>query len=201
MTGIPRLYGRQERRRRPRPLLLGTVAVVALAAIIAWTRYDPVVGGSTGWCPDGSVLVADDGAAAATSEASATVCTVASTDHESVAFATTVRNDGLLPVWVRSTRLRGEIEGVLRVDGVRMAARNDVRDPTSRELVPFRAFRLGPGEERLVEVTGTLIPCEETASARAATFRFLPLRTTLLWLPRDSQAPFDPPVRLIAEPC
>jgi hypothetical protein len=179
-------------------MLIGLAAVLALALLLAWTRYDPVEGGDVTWCPQTSTLL--PAARPTEGEESGVVCTVVNTEAGAVAFAATVRNSGNLPVIVREVRMRGEIAGVFRVEAVRMGMRNDPA-VTSHELVPFEAFRLGPGQQRLVEVRGTLTPCEDVSSARVATVRVLPVRISVFGLPHDSEAALDPPVRLIAEGC
>lgn len=200
VTRIPGAGGPHGSPRRPRPLLIGLVSAVLLAVLLAWMRYDPVEGGDVSWCPQSSTLLTAGEIDPVTGELGA-ACSVVNTDASSVAFAATVRNTGFLPVVVREARMRGEIQGVLRVEAIRMALRNDTEVANSRELVPFAPFRLGPGEQRLVEVRGALPSCEEVSGARVATFSGIPLRISVLGLPHDSSAALVPPVRLIAEPC
>lgn len=200
MTRIHGARGRQGPPRRPRPLLVGLSSAVLLAVLLAWMRYDPVEGGDVSWCPQPSTLLAAGDIDPVTGEQGA-ACTVVNTEATSVAFAATVRNAGFLPVVVREARMRGEIQGVLRVEGVRMAARNGAEVASSRELVTFAPFRLRPGDQRLVEVHGTLPACEEVSRARVATLPAIPVRISVFGLPHDSSAGLVPPVQLIAEPC
>lgn len=169
-----------------------------LGLVLAWTRYDPVESGDLGWCPDAATVSTGEGDTPGGE--SEVVCTLANTEASFVAFATTVRNTGRFPIVVRDVRMQEEIEGVLRMEAVRMSLRPNTA-ATSRELVPFAPFRLAGGEQRVIEVRGSLTPCEDVTRPRVATFRSLPLRITVFGLPHDSEAALRPTVRLIGEAC
>ena len=131
----------------------------------------------------------------------AVVCAVANRDTTRAEFSTTAYNGGLLPVRVTEVGLRGEIQGVVTVDEVLMGPENNQRGDVDADLVPFEPFRLRPGDERLVWVRATLPSCEEARRDRVLLFRDVPLRASVLGLPRNSSAPLDPPVRMIVERC
>jgi hypothetical protein len=129
------------------------------------------------------------------------VCTVANRDTTSVEFSTAAHNGGLLPVRVTEVALRGDIQGVVTIDEVLMWPGNNRRGDVDADLVPFEPFRLGPGDDRLLWVRASVPPCEDAPRDRVVLFRDVPLRTSVLGLPRDSRAPLDPPVRVIVERC
>jgi hypothetical protein len=199
VTGIADAQRPLDDERRPRPVLLGLLAVVVLLLVVAWIRYDPMERGGAGSCPEGSreMPVGDP----AEPGDDAVVCAIGNRDSTTAEFSTTAYNSGLLPVRVTDVALRDEIQGVLTVDEILMWPENNQRGDVDADLVPFEPFRLGPGDERLVWVRATLPECEQAPRDRVLLFRDLPLRASVLGLPRDSDVPFDPPVRLIVERC
>jgi hypothetical protein len=187
-----------ERERSARPLLVGVLAVLLVALAVWWIRYDPVVTGTPVACPSGSVEV-DAGDVGA--DDPGTVCAVTNRDATLIAVHAPVRNGGVVPVRIRDVRLRGEVAMVMVVEKVSMWPTNDASPTQAEPLVPFAPFGLGPGEERLLELTASLPACEEVTTGRVATLRQLPLRSSVLGLPRDSHVALDPPMRLLVEPC
>jgi hypothetical protein len=185
--------------RRPRPVLLGMLGLIVLVLVVAWIRYDPIERGGAGSCPEASQEMpvgdpehpGDD----------AVVCAVANRDTTTAEFSTTAYNSGLLPVRVTEVALRGEVQGVVTIDEVLMWPENNQRGDVDADLVPFEPFRLRPGDERLVWVRASLPSCEDAGRDRVLLFRHLPLRASVLGLPRDSEAPLEPPVRVIVERC
>jgi hypothetical protein len=197
MTGIADAQRPLDDERRPRPVLLAFLGLLALVLVVAWIRYDPVQRGGAGTCPDASqeMPVGDDPGD------DAVVCAVTNRDATTVEFSTTAYNGGLLPARVTEVALRGDVEGVLEFEDVLMWPANNQRGDVDADLVPFEPFLLGPGDERLVWVSAALPSCEEATRDRVVLFREVPLRTTVLGLPRDSHVSLDPPVRVIVERC
>lgn len=198
MTGIAETHRPLEPERRPHPVLAGTLAVVVLLLVVAWIVYDPVEAGDVSVCPPNSSEVPADEAG---EDAEDTVCSVSNLDTRSIEFAASAYNAGLVPVRVTEVGLRGEIQGVFTVDEVLMWPENDQRGDVDADLVPFEAFRLPPGDERLVWVRASVPDCADAPRDRVLLFRELPLRTTLLGLPRDSGVPLGPAIRVIVERC
>jgi hypothetical protein len=198
VTGIPDVQRSLDEQRRPRPVLLGLLGFTVLVLAILWIRYDPVERGDVGTCPPGSQEVPigepDD-------PDEAVVCAVSNLDTTTVEFSTSAYNSGLLPVRMREVVLGPEIQGVLTVDEVLMWPANNRRGDVEADLVPFEAFRLPPGDERLIWVRATIPACEDAARSRVLLFRSVPLRMTVFGLPRDTHVPLDPPVRVIVERC
>lgn len=178
--------------RRPRPLLVAALGVAVAALALVWTRYDPLVAGGPTSCPPGAATAPLDDAGPER------VCGLSNRDAGAFSFGVSVRNDGLVAVRVADVALRGEIEGVVTVDGPVMSPAPGGRTPA---VVPFETFRLPPGDERLVGVSVSLPACAEARRARVVTFTHLPLRTRLFGVPRDTRVPLDPAVRLIVERC
>lgn len=183
-----------ERERSTHPLAFGLLAVAILGLVLAWMRYDPITGGPTA-CPAGSTTAPLD---FADFDDERQACTIANTTATRVEFGTAARNTGFLPFSVTEVRLDHLDAGAFAVEGVLMEAEGG---ETREEAVPFEPFSLGPGDERMLWVTGSMHDCGEARRQRAYTFHHLPLRTRLLGLPRDSEATMDTPVRLVVEVC
>ena len=197
MTGIPDVQRPLDDERRPRPLLLGLAGLVVLTLVIVWIRYDPVERGGAGTCPEGSqeVPVGDEVGG------EAVVCAVSNRDTTTVSFSTSAYNGGLVPVRVSAVTLRSDVEGLLDVEEILTWPENNHRGEVDADLVPFEPFRLGAGDERLLWVQAAVPSCETAPRERVLLFREVPLRTSVLGLPRDSHVPLDPPVRVIIERC
>jgi hypothetical protein len=197
VTGIADVQRSLDDERRPHPLLFGLLGLVVLLLVIAWIRYDPVERGSVSACPEGSQEVP----VGQTSGDDALVCAVSNRDTTAVGFGTAAYNGGLVPVRVTGVRLQEAVQGVFQVEDILTWPRNDQRGDVDADLVPFEPFRLAPGEERMLWVEASLPSCEEAPRERVLLFRELPLRTSVLGLPRDSAVAIEPAVRVIVEGC
>lgn len=199
LAGIADVQRPIEDERPPRPLLLGLLAVLVLVVVVLWFRYDPLERGAVTVCPEASretpLGEPDDPAG------ELVVCTVSNRDASTIEFATTAANGGLVPVRIRSITLGPQIDGVLTVDELLMWSANNQRVDVEAELVVFEPFTLGPSDERLLWVRAALPDCADAPRDRVLLFRELPVRASVLGLPRDGQIPFDPPVRVIVERC
>jgi hypothetical protein len=202
VTGIADVQRPLDGERRPHPVILGVLSLAVLLLLILWIRYDPIERGTVGACPEGSHEVPAGGAPDEDMPDEDTlVCAVSNRDTTTVELATSAYNGGLVPVRVTDVRLPEEIQGVFEVEDVLMWPRNNQRGDVDTDLVPFEPFRLAPGDERMLWVQGALPACEAAPSDRVLLFRVLPVRTSVLGLPRDSEVPLDPAVRVIVERC
>lgn len=173
--------------------LLPALVVVALflvagGLLVAVTTVD-VVRGSLSVCPEGSF---DDQLEVDGRQ----VCTFTNLNGTEATFGTSIYNDGPLPITVSEVPMEPlDLVGFTPTE-VHVAAAGD-----DRRLEEFESFRLGPGEERLVQVVGELPACEDREEGGATTFTDLALRVRVLGIPQDAAVPIEPAVRLVSEPC
>lgn len=158
-------------------LVVGFLAAAALIVLVTTNSVEAV--GPTR-CPDGSVqgrFAEDD---------SRRVCTIANTQTRDVVFGVSITNTGRLGVDITDVPL-------VPLDVVGFTPDRVV------EGVP--PFRLEPGEQRIVLISGSLPACEQRTSGGATTFGQLLVRVRTLGIARDQHVELDPAVRFFNEPC
>lgn len=206
-TGLGGLGGpgpvHDPRPKAPRPLRTIVVAVVILAAVIAWMRYEPLAdAGASFACPDDTHEIP----AARFSDADAeqfpdrtAVCVARNVNTTRTTFVAAVRNDGPVGARVTGLRLSG-VPDVFDVEHIALAPAEAPLDPDRAETIEGSA-RLPGDSTRVLTVTVALPECRQVERARVATLSELPLRARVLGLPRDVDVRLDPVLRLQAELC
>lgn len=206
-TGLGGLGGpgpvHDPRPKAPRPLRTIVVAVVVLAAVIAWMRYEPLDdAGASFACPDDTQEIPASRFSDADAEQfpdRTAVCVARNVHTTQPTFVAAVRNDGLVAARVTGLRLSG-VPDIFDVERVALAPAEAPLNPDRAE--PIDGSARVPGDStRVLTVTVTLPECQQVERARVATLAELPLRARVLGLPRDVDVRLDPVLRLQAEMC
>jgi len=186
----------------PRPWRPALALLAVLVVGVVWATYDPVEPGGPTVCPAGSEEVpagAFDDADAADFPDRTAICVVRNVTAEETEVTVAIRNDGPVAIDVSAERFAGAPD-VFEVDEV-AAAPADAADPVAA-AEPVDGELTVPGDSEAVLVIALALPdCEAVDRPRVATFPELPLRATVLGLPRDIDLPLDPVLRVQAEEC
>lgn len=192
----------QPRSRTPHPLRRALIAVAVIALVVAWMRYDPLAPTDVATeCPPSatSIPAARFGSADAEQFPDRTgLCVVRNVDTTRATIITRVRNDGPVGVELTGARL-SNVPGVFDIQQVAVGPADAAgeRRPTAID----GSAPVPGGATRRVAVTVSLPACAEVDRARVVTLSQLPLRATVLGLPRDVDVRLDPVLRLQAETC
>lgn len=190
------------RPKTPHPLRRAVIAVLLALLVVAWFRYDPLAapGAATECPPQATVVPAvrfSDADAAQFPDRSG-ICVVRNVNGTRATVSVVVRNEGPVGVDVTGARL-SNVPGVFAVERVAVGPAGAA---SSRGLQPLDGSAPVPGgAARLVAVTVTLPRCEGVDRGQVVTLEALPLRASVLGLPRDVDVRLDPVVRLQAEGC
>jgi hypothetical protein len=154
------------RARRPRNLVLAIVLLAVLGAAVAavtWASgYQPLGPGSTGASPP----VSSQGAL------NETVAPFLSGKPFQVGFS--VRNSGRFAVRILDVPLEGYHPFTVR----KFTARSDERG--TGPPVPFQAFTLEPGRERLIVLRGRYANCDKWVAGGSVGYEAMPVRMRFL---------------------
>lgn len=191
------------RPKRPHPLRRALIAVVVVLAVVVWIRYDPLTAADQGTdCPPVATTIPAARFGDADAEQFAdrrAICVVRNVDATQATITVAVRNDGPVGVDLTGARL-SSVPGVFGVDRMAVGPVGDGED--AGELEALNGSAALPGDStRLVAVTVSLPACGQVDRGRVVTLAELPLRASVLGLPRDVDVTLDPVVRLQTEAC
>jgi hypothetical protein len=191
--------GLTARRRRRWPKVVIVLAVILVAAAGAFLlRYQPLAQGSSeGVGGTGTRLVPSPGSISSDQP----VYRVAYRDGKTGKLGLSIRNDGPLGVTVTEVGREGWAPGgLVRYDGTFLT--RDVRglDLQPQNLVPFRPFSLGPGEELPVVIRFRYSNCGGSSAGTAETIVAVSVGFRVLGLTHHASVPLRTGVEVPSPP-